>query len=227
MRFIALAVLLCGFTLPIAAAVPSTESVLSRMDDASASFKGMSAGIKRVTHTAVINDSSEETGTVTMLRLDPRDVRMLIEFTAPDQKSIAFQQRKAQIYYPKLQQVEIYDLGKYSKLVDQFLLLGFGTSGRDLAKSYDMKVLGEETVAGKQTVKLELVPKSSEARQQLNKVELWLDEEGAYPVQQKFYQPGGDYIFITYTGVKLNLALSPAAVTLQLPKNVKKVNPQK
>jgi outer membrane lipoprotein-sorting protein len=162
-----------------------------------------------------------------MLRANPRDVRMLIEFTHPDPKSIAFQDRRAQIYYPKLQQVELYDLGKYSKLVDQFLLLGFGTSGRELAKSYDVKVIGDETVAGEKTVKLELVPKSNEARQQLSKVELWLHEGGAYPVQQKFYQPGGDYIFISYTDVKLNPPLSPAGVTLQLPKNVKKVTPQK
>jgi len=197
------------------------------MDEAAASFKGMSAGIQRVTHTAVLNDNSQETGTITMLRVGNRDVRMLIQFTAPDPKAIAFQDRKAQIYYPKLQQVEIYDLGRYSKLIDQFLLLGFGTSGRELVKSYDVKVVGEETAAGEKTVKLELVPKSSEARQQLNKVELWLHQDGAYPVQQKFYQPGGDYIFITYTDVKLNPPLSPAAVTLQLPKNVKKVTPQK
>lgn len=226
MRFTAL-VLFCSFTLPASAAVPGLESVLARMNDAAATFKAMSAEIKRITHTAVLNDNSEEAGTVSMLRLSPRDARMLIEFTAPDPKSIAFQQRKAQIYYPKLQQVEIYDLGKYSKLIDQFLLLGFGTSGRELVKSYDVKVLGEETIGGRNVVKLELVPKSGEARQQLNKVELWLDEAGAYPVQQKFYQPGGDYMLITYTDVKLNPPLSSGAVTLQLPNNVKKVTPQK
>jgi outer membrane lipoprotein-sorting protein len=197
------------------------------MDEASASFKAASANIKRITHTAVLNDNAEETGAVKMLRASPRDVRMLIDFTHPDPKSIAFQDRKAQIYYPKLQQVEVYDLGKYSKLVDQFLLLGFGTSGRELVKSYDAKVIGEETVAGEKTVRLELVPKSDDARQQLNKVELWLHQDDAYPVQQKFYQPGGDYIFITYTNVKLNPPLQTAAVTLQLPKNVKKVTPQK
>jgi outer membrane lipoprotein-sorting protein len=197
------------------------------MDENSLSFKAASANIKRITHTAVLNDNAEETGTVKMLRVSPKDVRMLIEFTQPDPKSIAFQDRKAQIYYPKIQQVEIYDLGKYSKLVDQFLLLGFGTSGRELAKNYDMKVLGEEKIAGASTVKLELVPKSSEAREQLKKVELWLHEDGAYPVQQKLYQPGGDYILITYTDVQLNPSLAPSAVTLQLPKNVKKVTPQK
>jgi outer membrane lipoprotein-sorting protein len=222
-----IAALLCASSLFASAAAPSLETVLAKMDDAAVAFKGMSAGIKRVTHTAVLNDSAEETGTVTMLRVSPRDVRMLIEFTAPDPKSIAFQDRKAQIYYPKLQQVEIYDLGKYSKLIDQFLLLGFGTSGRDLAKNYNLKIAGEESVGPYQTVKLELVPKAEEARKQLNKVELWLHHEAGYPVQQKFYQPGGDYIFITYSDVKLNPVLSPATVTLQLPKNVKKVTPQK
>jgi outer membrane lipoprotein-sorting protein len=218
--------LLC--LLPISGwAAVTTEEVLSRMDAASSSFQSATANIKRVTHTAVLNDNAQESGSFSVLRTKGRDVRMLIEFTQPDPKSVAFQDRKAQIFYPKLNQVEIYDLGKYGKLVDQFLLLGFGTPGRDLAKSYSIKLLGEETLAGKKAVKLELTPKSQDAREQLTKVELWLPENAEFPLQQKFYQPSGDYIFITYSDVKLNAPLTQEALALKMPKNVKKVTPQK
>jgi outer membrane lipoprotein-sorting protein len=226
MRYTAATALLCAIALNASAAL-TTEDVLSRMDASSSSFKTAVAKIKRITHTAVLNDNSEESGTVSMMRNKGKDVRMLIEFTQPDPKSVSFQDRKAQIYYPKLNQVEIYDLGKYGKLVDQFLLLGFGTSGRDLANSYSIKVVGEDTVAGRKTVKLELVPKSQEAREQLTKVELWMAENAEFPIQQKFFQPSGDYIFITYSDVKMNEQLSPEALALKMPKDVKKVTPQK
>jgi len=37
-------------------------------------------------------------------------------------------------------------LGKKKSLVDQFLLLGFGTPGSDLKKSYSITLQGEETL---------------------------------------------------------------------------------
>lgn len=226
MRYSSYTALLCLLAANASGAA-TTEDVLSRMDAASTSFKSATADIKRVTHTAVLNDNAEESGAFSVLRTKGRDVRMLINFTKPDPKSVAFADKKAQIFYPKLNQVELYDLGKYGKLVDQFLLLGFGTPGRDLASSYNIKMMGEETVAGKKTLKLELIPKSKEAREQLTKVELWLSENADFPVQQKFYQPSGDYIFITYSDVKLNAPLTQDALALKMPKDVKKVTPQK
>jgi len=221
-----LAALLCTFSIPARATTRPVSDVLARMDEASPSFKGMTAKVKRLTHTAVLNDTSEETGTVSILKAGPKDMRMLIELTQPDPKSYSFQDRKAQIYYPKMQQVEIYDLGKHGKLVDQFLLLGFGTSGKELAKSYNVRVLGDENIDGKKAVKLELTPKSEEAREHIKKVEIWLAENGEYPLQQKIYQSSGDHYVFTYSDVKLNPGLTAESVALKLPKNVRKVTPQ-
>ena len=56
---------------------------------------------------------------------------MLIDFTKPNPRTVAFRGRKAEIYYPKLKSVQEYDLGKRSDLLDQFLLVGFGTTGKE------------------------------------------------------------------------------------------------
>ncbi|MBI2680931.1 MAG: outer-membrane lipoprotein carrier protein LolA, partial [Candidatus Solibacter usitatus] len=151
----------------------------------------------------------------------------LVEFTEPDPKSIAVQGERVEIYYPKMQTVEEYDVGKNRALLDQFLLIGFGTSGKELSAAYQMKYLGEENVGGMNTAHLELIPKSKEVLQQLSKLELWLHETGAYPVQQKITQRGGDYHLFTYTSVNLNTPRSDADLKLKAPKNAKRVTPQK
>jgi len=110
--------------------------------------------------------------------------------------------------------------------LDQFLLIGFGTSGKELAAAYNMSVLESETVDGQKTMRLELVPKSPDVLKHLKKLEIWLAENG-YPVQQKFYLPGGDYKLVTYTNVKMNVLLSDSDLKLKVPKDVKHVYPQK
>jgi len=209
-----------------AEAAPLNE-VLARMDTTAAAFKGMTAKIRRVSHTAVINEDNIDSGAVTLRRAKPKEVQMLVELTEPEVKSLAFQGRKLEIYFPKILTVQEYDLGKSRALVEQFLLLGFGSTGKELAANYTITSLGEETVGGCKAHRLELIPKSAEALQHLKKVELWIAADGGYPSQQKFFLAGGDYTLVTYTDVKLNPPLSDAALRLKLPKGVKREQIQK
>ena len=74
-----------------------------------------------------------------------------------------------------------------------FLVLGFGGSGEDLKKSFDVTYQGEETVDGVATAKLQLVPKSDKVRSNFQKIILWIDLERGISVQQKLMQSEGDY----------------------------------
>ncbi len=86
--------------------------------------------------------------------------------------------------------------------------------------------MGTDTVSGQKTDLLELIPKSKEVLQHLRKLEIWVAENG-YPVQQKFYEPGGEYVLFTYSDVKINPDLADSALKLHLPKGVKREYPQK
>jgi outer membrane lipoprotein-sorting protein len=86
--------------------------------------------------------------------------------------------------------------------------------------------LGEDAIGGEKADRLELIPKSKEVLQHLIKFELWISAAG-YPIQQKFYFPGGDYQLATYSDVKINPEISESALKLHLPKNVKREYPQK
>lgn len=211
--------------LPLAAG--NLDSVLARMDQAAPGFRGMTAELRKVAFTAVVNDTNEEFGTIVLLRPKPKDLRMLVQFTKPDARSVAFAGRKLQIFYPKINTVQEYDLGKQASLVDQFLLLGFGTTGSDLKQGYSIQFLGEETLNSQKTSHLELTPKSPEVLKHVRKIEIWIADANAQPLQQKVWQNSRDYTLINYTDVKLLPGLKDDAVQLKLPASVKKEYPQK
>jgi len=201
-------------------------AVLDRIDRAGAAFRSMSANIRRVSHTAAINEDNVDSGTVLLKRGHRRDLRMLIDLTDPDRKTVAFSGHTVEIYYPKIQTVDEFDVSKFKELLEQFFLLGFGTSRAELQASYNLRLVGPVTVDGQKTELLELIPKSKEVLQHLVKLEMWVAENG-YPMQQKFYEKGGDYELATYSAVKINPDPPDAALKLKLPKNVKREFPQK
>jgi len=207
-------------------AAVSTDEVLGQMDRSAAKFTGLSAELTRVTYTKVIDEKTTETGSMLLKKQGPKELQVLIDITKPDAKTLSFTGRKAEIFYPKLKTVQEYDIGKHRGLVDQFLLLGFGTTGKDLKTNYAVKYTGEETIAGQAAHKLELTPSSTQVKEKLRRVELWIADSGAYPVQQKLIQPSGDYYLFTYSGVKLNPALTDEALKLKLPKGVKRQRAQ-
>jgi len=221
MNLIPQTLLLCLAASVVAAAEPTLEEVFAKMDASAGKFSSMSADISRDTYTKVLNEKTVESGTI-KLRKQAKDLQVRIDFTKPDAKIVAFRGKKAEIFLPKLNTVQEYDLGKQRSLVDQFLLVGFGTTGRDLKSSYAGKLLGEESIAGQKAWRLELTPTNPSVKEKLRRLDLWMDEGGEYPVQQRFVQPSGDYYLVTFSNVKLNPALSDDDVKLKLPKNVKR-----
>ena len=121
--------------------------------------------------------------------------------------------------------VEVYNLGKSRSLVDQFLLLGFGSTGGELKRSYSIRLLGEQQISGETTTRIELVPLAAAVMEHMKKAELWI-AAGGYPLQQKIYTSSREYTF-TYSNVKLNTSLADSTLKLQLPKGVQRVYPQK
>lgn len=221
--------ILAACAISTAAALLSADSlpqVLAKLDESATSFESMSANVKKLSHTEVINDNMEESGSILLKRQKPRGLAALIDFTKPDPRTIAFSGNKAEIYYPKLKKVDEYNLSKYTDIVDQFLLVGFGTAGKELAANYDIKLGGAETVEGVATNRLDLTPKTDARREKLKLLQLWI-AGGGYPVQQKFLQPSGDFTVFTYTDVKVNPPLAEDALRLKLPKGVIRERPQR
>jgi outer membrane lipoprotein-sorting protein len=229
-RLAALAVVMflaaCPASLPTRAGqqTPWTvNEVLRQLDNEAKNFRSLSAAIEYTKVTVVVDDHSTETGQIFVRH----DDKMRIEFTQPDPRTILRDGANLYLFNPKINRVEEYDLGKKKAMVDQFLLLGFGTSGASLRKSFAITLQDEETLDSRKVILLELTPKDEEVQKQVSKIQIWLDESTWLPAQQKFLETGsGDYLNIRYTSVVRNVRLPDERFKQDWPKNVTRVKPQ-
>jgi outer membrane lipoprotein-sorting protein len=201
----------------------TVEGVLAMMDKSARDFHSLTADIQHVKYTAVVQDTSTETGQITVRR----DEKMRIEFSQPDPRTILRSGDSLFVYTPKINRVEEYNLGKNRAMVDQYVLLGFGTRSENVKKSYLIVVSGEEELDQHKTVVIELAPKSDEIRNQISKIQMWIDESSWLPIQQKFFEAGsGDYFLFHYTSVIKNLKIGDAKFKQDWPKGVNRVKPR-
>jgi len=199
------------------------DNVLKQMDTQAASFHSLTADLERTKVTVVVNDKSVESGQI----LVRSDDKMRIDVTQPDARTILRDGDNFYIYNPKIHRVEEYNLGKKKSIVDQFLLLGFGTSGTSLKESYTVTLKGEDTLDNHKVLLLELLPKTDEVRKQLSKIQLWLDESTWLPVQQQFFETGsGDYFIIRYRNINRNVRIPDSEFKPKWPHGTTKIQPQ-
>ena len=88
-------------------------------------------------------------------------------------------------------------------------------------------LVSEEKLDQKNTVVLELVPKSAAIRGQIAKIQMWVDQASWMPIQQKFFEANsGDYFLTHYTNLMKNLKLNDAKFKQDWPKGVSRVKPR-
>ena len=208
--------------------VPATlETTLAAMDQAAARFSSVTGNLEYTKVTVIVNDRSTERGTISFEKAKGK-TRVLLAFREPAEKYVLFEGSKVSFYRPKIAEVQEYDLAQRQGLVEQFLLLGFGTAGSELEKAYRIVWRGEEALdpgTPGRAVHLELTPKSAQGSARLKQIELWLSPENWQPVQQKFWEPSGDYLIARYSGLKLNTKIPAKNFKLPLRGKVKTVRP--
>jgi len=198
------------------------DGVLGMMDKSAQDFHTLTADLEHIKYTAVVSDTSTETGHIFVRR----DEKMRIEIVKPDSRTILRTGDSLFVYNPKINRVEEFDLGKNRSMVDQYVLLGFGTKSENIKKSYLVSVVGEEELDHKKTVVLELTPKSDQIRNQIIKIQMWIDEASWLPIQQKFFEAGsGDYFLFHYINTMKNLKIGDGKFKQDWPKSVSRVKP--
>jgi outer membrane lipoprotein-sorting protein len=201
------------------------ERVLAEIDTASKSFRSAEASFVWDQYQKVIDETDTQKGRIYFRRQDG-EIQMAADISEPDKKFILYSGGKVQVYQPKIDQVTEYNPGKNRSDLESFLVLGFGGSGHDLLKSYDVKSLGTETVGGVEAAKLELIPKSARLRNNIARILLWIDPARGVSVQQQFFEPGGDYRLAKYSDIQLNQKLPDNAFKLKTTSKTKVVSPQ-
>jgi outer membrane lipoprotein-sorting protein len=198
------------------------SEIIARMDADAPAFRGVTAQLNRIEYTAAIKDTTVYKGEVTLLK-QKRGVAALLTYASPDPRQLQFKEGTALEYLPNTNTINEYDIGKFSSVVNEFVTLGFGTSGQDLKKSYSVTLIGPETLNDTKVTKLELVPRKPEALQYMKKIEMWVLDGKSYAVQLKIYQPSGDWDTATYSSVQINPpGLNEHSIDLKTKKNPKR-----
>ena len=201
------------------------ERVLADMDTTSKNFRSAEAGFVWNQYQKVIDETETQSGKI-YFRRQNGEIQMAADISEPDKKYILYIGGKVQVYQPKIDQVTEYNPGKNRSDLESFLVLGFGGSGHDLLKSYDVKSLGSETVNGTEAAKLELVPKSPRLRNNIARILLWIDPARGVSVQQQFFEPSGDFRLAKYSDIQVNQKLSDNAFKLKTTAKTRVVSPQ-
>lgn len=226
--------LLAGLLISASLVAPSlhgelpAETVLASMDAAAANWKAMRAKVEWVRYMALVDDRTVESGRIVVRLERDGSVAMLIRFEQPTEYFFSVRGAKVEIYKPRIQIVEVYDLSQSRNRLENALLLGFGTQGRYLQRHYRVGVEGEEEVSGHAAVKLALEPRNPEGELNGSPLEMWISKEHWQPVRQKVVDPRtGDYRTYSYTEMEINPQLGSAAFRLPLAPGTKRVRPQR
>jgi len=202
-----------GHEAPQAPAESPLNIVLKKMDATAAGFRTTQAEFEWDLYEKVIDEVDDiQTGTIYYRRFG-KEIEMManvkmagsdIKKLKPEPKFVLFSQGKIRMYQPKPDQVTEFDLGKNRADLETYVVLGFGGSGQDLVKTFDVKYVGPETISGIATAKLELIPKSEKVRNTYKQIFLWIDLERGISVQQQAFQPDGNYRLAKYSSIQVN-----------------------
>jgi len=210
------------------------QTVLKKMDTSAASFRTTQAEFEWDTYEKVIDEVDEiQTGTI-YYRRSGKDIEMMADVKMvgpdltklkPERKYVLFNKGKIQMYQPKPDQVTEYDLGSHHTDLETYVVLGFGGSGQDLQKSFDITYVAPETINGVATAKLQLVPKSEKIRNTYKEIFLWIDLDRGISVQQQFFQPQGDYRLAKYSSIKVNEKIGDDVFKLKTTSRTQTITP--
>jgi len=203
---------------------PTLESVLKKMDEASAHFQAAQADFTFDQYQKVVDEHDIQKGTV-YYRRSGQQIEMMAEFKDPERKYVLYKNGELQVYQPKIDQVMQYSTGANREQVESFLVLGFGGSGEDLKKSFEVTLQGEETIDGVNTAQLLLIPKSEKTRANFPQIILWIGLNNGISVQQKLIQTQGDYRVAKYSGINMHPKISNDVFKLKTNSKTQFISP--
>jgi outer membrane lipoprotein-sorting protein len=210
------------------------NNVLKKMDTAAAGFRTTQAEFEWDTYEKVIDEVDDiQTGTIYYRRVG-KEIEMMADVKQagsdlkklkPEPKFVLFSKGKVRMYQPKPDQITELDLGKRGSDFESYVVLGFGGSGQDLVKAFDVSYVGPETVNGVSTAKLQLKPKSEKVLKVYKQIFLWIDLDKGISVQQQFFQPQGDYRLAKYSSIRINEKVSDEVFKLKTTSKTQTISP--
>ena len=179
------------------------DEVLRQMDAASLRFQSAEATFRWDLYERVVKQTTTQTGTIYFKKQGTTTV-MGARVVSPTIKIIEFRNGMVRLFDPGTDHLTIIDATKNKAQFESFLTVGFGGSGKDLAKAWTISDLGDEVIDGVKTAKLDLVAKDPAVRNNCTHMTIWVDPVRGIQLKQSLYMPSEDYRTAVYADIKYN-----------------------
>jgi outer membrane lipoprotein-sorting protein len=198
-----------------AAQTDHLQAILSQMNAASARFHSAEADIKKEQFEKIVNDTTEQTGKIYYLR-NGNTTQIGAEFNPPEAQTLEYKDGTVRLYNAGTNHIQQFqNLSSY----EAYLALGFGGSGTDLQKSWNITDQGSEQMNdGSKSVsveKLDLVSKSPGVKNNFTHITLWIDPSRDVSLKQEFFTPAGDTQTAIYSNIRLNQPIDLKAFAIK------------
>ncbi len=194
------------------------DKVLGQMDTASAKFHSAQANFQWDQFERVVSSTDTQTGVIYFLR-SGASTRMAADIQTYDgqqaKKTVVFSDGVLQFYQPQIDQITVIHAGNKQDQFESYLALGFGGSGADLKKSWNITYQGMETIDGIQTAKLDLISKLAGDRNTVSHITIWVDPARAISLKQVMFEPSGDSKTSYFRNIEYNKKIPPSVFKIK------------
>ena len=213
---------------------PQLTYVLKQLDTASAKFQRATADFQWDYYEKIVHDTTTQKGSIYFERnKGATDMGAIVvdPNAGPKTKPIKVIQYDAgivQMFDTGVDQLTVIHQTNNQAEIESFLTLGFGGSGTDLVRAWNITDMGPETLTDNgqpvKVEKLDLVGKDADARKNFTHITVWVDPTHAVSLKQIFYTTSGDYRTATYTNLKVNGNVHKDQFAIKKDKNTTVVN---
>jgi outer membrane lipoprotein-sorting protein len=203
------------------------DKVLQQMNAGAARFQNTQADFEWLQYQAVVQENDVQKGSIAFQRKG-MDILMVAhvktEDGKPAPKDLLYRDNQLKFYQPMIKQLTVFSAGTNKAQYESFLTLGFGGSGTDLEKNWDVTYLGTEQINNNQVAKLDLKPKQDAVKRTFSHVTIWVDPARSLSLKQQFFEPSGDYRIVTYSNIRYNQSIKKDVFELKVASGTTTVN---
>ncbi len=195
------------------------KEILKRMEKHSKSLKSLRADITMDRFNTQLAEHDIYKGKLIYLPLKARDVAVRLDWTSPNDESLAFINKQYVLYNPRSKQAIVGNVvkEKTDSVVNEAIAF-MNVSAENLKANYQIKYLGQEKISnGVSAQHLEFTPKIAKY---YKKVEFWVDNTGT-PIQIKLFENNNDTTTILFSNIEKNVTINANVFKINLPKGTR------
>jgi outer membrane lipoprotein-sorting protein len=205
------------------------DKVVAKLDASAKTFTSAQTDIVwENVQTQPVLDKDSQVGTAIFARGKDGQMQVAVHIKTdngqPVLKDLSYTGGIGKMYEPAIKQIQIFKVGDKSGQLETFLTLGFGGSGQDLKKNWEITYVGTDTVNGVQAAKLQLVPHDPAVAKTAPKVLLWIDMDKGVALKQQRFDSTGNYVIFSYSNIQINKKIPSNAFEIKTAAGTQVVN---